>query len=103
MYDDDSTEIRVFAYEKLSKSKLFYTIDPKHKVRIFFIGLCDTNEKIKDYTKRILKHYLIHLEILKTNKNKDDNKMDVEDSNTSKNEEGENEKEKTQLKKKILL
>ena len=94
MYDDDSTEIRVFAYEKLSKSKLFYTIDPKHKVRIFFIGLCDTNEKIKDYTKRILKHYLIHLEILKTNKNKDDNKMDVEDSNTSKNEEGENKKEK---------
>ena len=89
MYDDDSTEIRVFAYEKLSKSKLFYTIEPRHKVRIFFIGLCDTNEKIKDYTKRILKYYLIHLDILKTNKNKDENKMDVEDSNTSKNEEGE--------------
>ena len=68
MYDDDSTEIRVFAYEKLSKSKLFYTIEPRHKVRIFYIGLCDTNEKIKDYTKRILKYYLIHLDILKTNK-----------------------------------
>ena len=89
MYDDDSTEIRVFAYEKLSKSKLFYTIEPRHKVRIFFIGLCDTNEKIKDYTKIIIKYYLIHLDILKTNKNKDENKMDVEDSNTSKNEEGE--------------
>ena len=86
MYDDDSTEIRVFAYEKLSKSKLFYTIEPRHKVRIFYIGLCDTNEKIKDYTKRILKYYLIHLDILKTNKSKDDNKMDVEDSNVSKNE-----------------
>ena len=94
MYDDDSTEIRVFAYEKLSKSKLFHTIDPRHKVRIFFIGLCDTNEKIKDYTKRILKYYLIHLDILKTNKNKDDSKMDVDDSNTSKNEENENKKEK---------
>ena len=92
MYDDDSTEIRVFAYEKLSKSKLFYTIEPRHKVRIFYIGLCDTNEKIKDYTKRILKYYLIHLDILKTNKSKDDNKMDVEDSNVSKNEEGENAK-----------
>ena len=90
MYDDDSTEIRVFAYEKLSKSKLFYTIEPRHKVRIFYIGLCDTNEKIKDYTKRILKYYLIHLDILKTNKNKDDNKMEVEDSNVSKNEEGDN-------------
>jgi hypothetical protein len=95
MYDDDSTEIRVFAYEKLSKSKLFYSIEPIHKVRIFFIGLCDTNEKIKDYTKRILKHYLIHLDILKSNKSKDDdNKMDVEDSNTSKNEEIDNKKEK---------
>ena len=94
MYDDDSTEIRVFAYEKLSKSRLFYTIEPRHKVRIFFIGLCDTNEKIKDYTKRILKYYLIHLDILKSNKNKDENKMDVEDSNTSKKEEGENKKEK---------
>ena len=92
MYDDDSTEIRVFAYEKLSKSKLFYTIEPRHKVRIFYIGLCDTNEKIKDYTKRILKYYLIHLDILKTNKSKDDNKMDVEDSNVSKIEEGENAK-----------
>ena len=92
MYDDDSSEIRVFAYEKLSKSKLFYTIEPRHKVRIFYIGLCDTNEKIKDYTKRILKYYLIHLDILKTNKSKDDNKMDVEDSNVSKNEEGENAK-----------
>ena len=90
MYDDDSTEIRVFAYEKLSKSKYFYTIEPRHKVRIFYIGLCDTNEKIKDYTKRILKYYLIHLDILKTNKNKDDNKMEVEDSNTSKIDEGEN-------------
>ena len=89
MYDDDSTEIRVFAYEKLSKSKLFNTIDPKHKVRIFYIGFCDTNEKIKDYTKRILKYYLIYLDILKTNKNKDD-KMEVEDSNNSKNEEGDN-------------
>ena len=92
MYDGDSTEIRVFVYEKLSKSKLFYTIEPRHKVRIFYIGLCDTNEKIKDYTKRILKYYLIHLDILKTNKSKDDNKMDVEDSNVSKNEEGENAK-----------
>jgi hypothetical protein len=94
MYDDDSTEIRVFAYEKLSKSKLFHTIDPRHKVRIFFIGLCDTNEKIKDYTKRILKYYLVHLDILKTNKNKDENKMDVDDSNTSKNGELDNKKEK---------
>ena len=98
MYDDDSTEIRVFAYEKLSKSKLFYTIEPRHKVRIFFIGLCDTNEKIKDYTKRILKHYLIYLDILKTNKIKDgDNKMEVDDSNNSKNDEGEYKKEKDDI------
>ena len=98
MYDDDSTEIRIFAYEKLSKSKLFYTIEPRHKVRIFFIGLCDTNEKIKDYTKRILKHYLIYLDILKTNKIKDgDNKMEVDDSNNSKNDEGEYKKEKDDI------
>ena len=95
MYDDDSTEIRIFAYEKLSKSKLFYTIEPRHKVRIFYIGLCDTNEKIKDYTKRILKYYLIHLDILKSNKNKDDNKMEIEEG--QKNENGENKEKKEDM------
>ena len=95
MYDDDSTEIRLFAYEKLSKSKLFYTIEPRHKVRIFYIGLCDTNEKIKDYTKRILKYYLIHLDILKSNKNKDDNKMEVEEN--QKKEDGEKKEKKDDM------
>ena len=86
MYDDDSTEIRIFAYEKLSKCKKFYTVDSRNKVKIFYIGLSDSNEKIREFTKRILKFYLIHLEILK--KSKDENKMDLEEG--SKNEEGAN-------------
>ena len=92
MYDDDSTEIRIFAYEKLAKSNLFYTIDSRNKVRIFYIGLCDSNEKIRESAKKILKFYLMHLGILKTIKsNKDDNKMDVEDGEKK---EGENVNEK---------
>ena len=39
MYDDDSTEIRLFAYEKLSKCKLFYTIEHKNKINILYIRL----------------------------------------------------------------
>ena len=91
MYDDDSTEIRIFAYEKLSKCKLFYTVDPRNKVKIFYIGLSDSNEKIREFTKRILKVYLFHLDILKSNKAKDNNKMDIEEG--SKNEENNKEKE----------
>ena len=91
MYDDDSTEIRIFAYEKLSKCKLFYTVDPRNKVKIFYIGLSDSNEKIREFTKRILKVYLFHLDILKSNKAKDNNKMDIEEG--SKNEENDKEKE----------
>ena len=92
MYDDDSTEIRVFAYEKLSKSNLFHTIDSRNKVRILYIGLCDSNEKIREYAKKILKLYLIHLGILKTIKSRDDNnKMDIEEGEKK---EGENNNEK---------
>ena len=79
MYDDDSTEIRIFAYEKLSRSRLFHTVDSRNKVKIFYIGLSDSNEKIREFTKRILKFYLMHLEILKSNKSKEENKMDVEE------------------------
>ena len=92
MYDDDSTEIRIFAYEKLSKCKLFHTVDARNKVKIFYIGLSDSNEKIKEFTKRILKFYLMHLDILKSNKNKDENKMDVEEG--SKNGENNNNQDK---------
>ena len=45
MYDDDSTEIRIFAYEKLSKCKKFYTVDSRNKVKIFYIGLSDSNSQ----------------------------------------------------------
>ena len=90
MYDDDSTEIRIFAYEKLSKCKKFYTVDSRNKVIIFYIGLSDSNEKIREFTKRILKFYLINLEILK--KSKDENKMDLEEG--SKNDEGANKENK---------
>ena len=96
MYDDDSTEIRIFAYEKLSRSRLFHTVDSRNKVKIFYIGLSDSNEKIREFTKRILKFYLMHLEILKSNKSKEENKMDVEegskngDNNNNNNQEKEN-------------
>ena len=92
MYDDDSTEIRIFAYEKLSRSRLFHTVDSRNKVKIFYIGLSDSNEKIREFTKRILKFYLMHLEILKSNKSKEENKMDVEEG--SKNEDNNNNQEK---------
>ena len=49
MYDDDSTEIRIFAYEKLSKCKLFYTVDARNKVKIFYIGLSKSKEKIREF------------------------------------------------------
>ena len=95
MYDDDSTEIRIFAYEKLSRSRLFHTVDSRNKVKIFYIGLSDSNEKIREFTKRILKFYLMHLEILKSNKSKEENKMDVEEGskngdNNNNNQEKEN-------------
>ena len=90
MYDDDSTEIRIFAYEKLSKCKLFYTVDSRNKVKIFYIGLSDSNEKIREFTKKILKNYLFQLDILK--KNKEENKMDVEEG--SKNDEANKNQEK---------
>ena len=92
MYDDDSTEIRIFAYEKLSRSRLFHTVDSRNKVKIFYIGLSDSNEKIREFTKRILKFYLMHLEILKSNKSKEENKMDVEEG--SKNGDNNNNQEK---------
>ena len=57
-----------------------------NKVKIFYIGLSDSNEKIREYAKRILKNYLVQLDILK--KAKEENKMDVEEG--SKNEEGNN-------------
>ena len=70
MYDDDSTEIRIFAYEKLSRSRLFHTVDSRNKVKIFYILLRKKKKKIREFTKRILKFYLMHLEILKYNKSK---------------------------------
>ena len=104
MYDDDSTEIRIFAYEKLSKSRLFHTVDSRNKVKIFYIGLSDQNEKIREFTKRILKFYLMHLEILKSNKSKDDNnKMDLEEgSKNGENNNQEKEKEKDENKNKEM-
>ena len=92
MYDDDSTEIRIFAYEKLSKCKLFHTVDSRNKVKIFYIGLSDSNEKIREFTKRILKYYLMHLEILK--KSKDENKMDIEEGSKNGEENKDNKENK---------
>ncbi|MCQ2818450.1 MAG: hypothetical protein MJ252_14375 [archaeon] len=95
MYDDDAIEVRQFAFEKLSKVKDFPTIDPKEKVKIFFIGLNEQNQKIKDATRKILRNYLTSLGITKsaldlqnerknTDKPKDDDKMDLDEDQKDK-------------------
>ena len=64
MFDDDSSEVRTFAFDKLSHIKNFDSISPKIKVKLFFIGLSDTSPKIHQNTKKILKQYLDSLGIL---------------------------------------
>lgn len=88
MFDDQSKEIRIFAYEKLCKINDFHGIDSNKKVEIFYVGLSDPDKTIQDYTKKILKNYLSYLGIIKnkfesndTAKSKDDSKMDIDDNN----------------------
>lgn len=97
MYDDESAEIRVFAFDKLAKLKDYHSIDSKTKVKLFFVGLSDSSQRVQASGKKLLKKYLNYLGILKRknandeedNMNNDPNKMDIDDdgqlSNMKKN------------------
>ena len=85
MYDDDSQEIRLFAFEKLSKINNFHSIDPKTKVKLFFVGLSDTSPKVKVYAKKVLKNYLMFLGIIKSKPSKSlqhTDRMDIDSEAT---------------------
>ena len=86
MYDDESSEIRQFAFEKLCRVQNFHTIDSKVKVKIFFVGLGDTSPKIQEYGKKLLKNYMTFLGIIKakSSKEKDNDRMDIDDEDTKK-------------------
>ena len=86
MIDDESSEMRLFAFEKLTKIQNFDVLDSKIKIKIFFIGLSDNNPKIKQAAQKILKNYLDLLGILKQ-KNFDisENKMDLDDESNNLN------------------
>jgi len=53
MIDDESSEMRLFAFEKLTKIQNFDVLDSKIKIKIFFIGLSDNNPKIKQAAQKI--------------------------------------------------
>lgn len=91
MYDDDSQEIRLFAFEKLSKINNFHSIDPKTKVKLFFVGLSDTSPKVKVYAKKVLKNYLMFLGIIKSKPSKSD-RMDIDSEGTPSVEENDSER-----------
>lgn len=84
MYDDDSAEIRLFSFEKLCKMSNFHNIDPKTKVKLFFVGLSDSSPKIQQSGKKLLKNFLNFLGIIKSkasskeNKIKDEDRMDID-------------------------
>ena len=96
MFDDDSSEIRTFAYDKLTRIKNFDSISPKIKVKLFFIGLSDTSPKIHQNTKKILKQYLDSLGILKSKNNEikeikeEEDKMEIDEDDIEKSKDKEN-------------
>jgi hypothetical protein len=83
MYDDDSAEIRSFVFEKLCEIKNYRLIDPKAKVKLLFVGLSDSNQKVYNAARRFLKNILFSVGVYKK---KNGDKMDV-DSEESKEDE----------------
>ena len=85
MIDDESSEMRLFAFEKLTKIQNFDVLDSKIKIKIFFIGLSDNNPKIKQAAQKILKNYLDLLGILKQKNFNIENKMDLDEESNNLN------------------
>ena len=105
MYDDDSQDIRLFAFEKLSKISNFHSIDPKTKVKLFFVGLSDTSPKVKAYAKKVLKNYLMFLGIIKSKPSKSlqhTDRMDIDSSNAEAASVEENDSEKSSEKEECI-
>lgn len=115
MYDDESPEIRHFVFDKISELEDFDLIKPADKLRLLYVGLSDTSQKVHDAAVRFLKKFTEHLKIIKSsnsisNSNNNNNKevnvnkekrnenlMDIEDdfnaaeSNNNKKEKPEEE------------
>lgn len=95
MHDDESGEIRLFVYEKLSMLQISQ-LDSATKIKLFFIGLSDPIERNRNSARKVLKHYMVEQGILdekfhqlntgSTYKNIKSNQMELDDdqSNTNK-------------------
>jgi hypothetical protein len=76
MYDDESPEIRHFVFDKISELEDFNLIKPADKLRLLYVGLSDTSQKVVDAAVRFLKKFTAHLEIIKSpNSNNNNNKQ----------------------------
>jgi hypothetical protein len=68
LYDDESSEIRHFVFDKISEIKNFDLISSTEKLKLFYIGLSDNNQKVFDSAQKFLKKFISHLKIIKSDK-----------------------------------
>lgn len=96
MCDDESSEVRAFVFEKLYKLDTLSYVDKKMKVKLFFIGLSEADNKNKGLAKNLLRKLMKEIGILgRSNKNqnnignlaqsgvKDSSHMDIDESNNN--------------------
>ncbi len=88
MYDDESADIRFFVFDKICELEDFNLIKPGDKLRLLYVGLSDTNQKVVDAAVRFLKKFITHLKIIKSENdnrdntsraNKNENLMEIEE------------------------
>jgi len=75
MYDDESPEIRHFVFDKISELEDFNLIKPADKLRLLYVGLSDTSQKVVDAAVRFLKKFTAHLEIIKSSNSNNNNNI----------------------------
>lgn len=68
MCDDESSEVRHFVYDKLYKLSDLTIMNKKMKVKLFFIGLSETENKNKILVKNLLKKLLKQLGIIQSHR-----------------------------------
>ncbi len=73
LYDDESSEIRHFVFDKISELKNFDLISSTEKLKLFYIGLSDNNQKVFDSALKLLKKFIAHLKIINIKSNKSNN------------------------------
>lgn len=88
MYDDESPEIRLFVFDKISELENFNLIKPADKLRLLYVGLSDTSPKVVEAAVRFLKKFTMHLKIIKSsNSNHNNNNNNTNSNNLAKSNE----------------